>query len=96
MVRQCALLSVSRSSLYHRPKETSQQALSLMREMDRQYLETPFYGSRRDEGIAGPAGHAGKPEAGAAAHETDGTACYLPAASHQLNRRRNAGSIPIC
>ena len=47
IVRQCALLGVSRSSLYHRPKETSQQALSLMREMDRQHLETPFYGSRR-------------------------------------------------
>ena len=46
-VRQCALLGVSRSSLYYRPKETSQQALSLMMEMDRQYLETPFYGSRR-------------------------------------------------
>ena len=47
MVRQCALLSVSRSSLYYRPKETSQQDLFLMRELDRQYLETPFYGSRR-------------------------------------------------
>ena len=44
IVRQCALMGVSRSSLYYRPKETSQQALSLMREMDRQYLETPFYG----------------------------------------------------
>ena len=47
IVRQCALLDVSRSSLYYRPKETSRQDLSLMREMDRQYLETPFYGSRR-------------------------------------------------
>ena len=47
IVRQCALLGVSRSSLYYRPKETSQQDLSLMRELDRQYLETPFYGSRR-------------------------------------------------
>ena len=47
IVRQCALLGVSRSSLYYRPRETSQQDLSLMREMDRQYLETPFYGSRR-------------------------------------------------
>ena len=47
IVRQCALLGVGRSSLYYRPKETSQQDLSLMREMDRQYLETPFYGSRR-------------------------------------------------
>ena len=46
IVRQGALLGVSRSSLYYRAKETSQQDLSLMREMDRQYLETPFYGSR--------------------------------------------------
>ena len=47
IVRQCALLGVSRSSLYYRPKETSQQDLSLMQAMDRQYLESPFYGSRR-------------------------------------------------
>ena len=46
-VRQCALLGVSRSSLYYRPKGASEEDLSLMREMDRQYLETPFYGSRR-------------------------------------------------
>ena len=47
IVRQCALLGVSRSSLYYRAKETSQKDLSLMRKLDRQYLETPFYGSRR-------------------------------------------------
>ena len=47
IVRQCALLDVSRSSLHHRPKETSQQVLSLMQAMDRQYPETPFHGSRR-------------------------------------------------
>ena len=47
IVRQCALLGVSRSSLYYHPKATSEEDLSLMREMDRQYLETPFYGSRR-------------------------------------------------
>ena len=47
IVRQCALVGVSRSSLYYRPKATSEENLSLMREMDRQYLETPFYGSRR-------------------------------------------------
>ena len=47
IVRQCALLGLSRSSLYYRPKETTQQDLSLMAEIDRQYLETPFYGSRR-------------------------------------------------
>ena len=47
IVRQCALLGVSRSSLYYRAKGASGEALSLMREMDRQYLDTPFYGSRR-------------------------------------------------
>ena len=47
VVRQCQLMGVSRSSLYYRAKGTSQQDLSLMRELDRHYLETPFYGSRR-------------------------------------------------
>ena len=47
VVRQCQLLGVSRSSFYYRAKGTSPQDLSLMREIDRQYLETPFYGSRR-------------------------------------------------
>ncbi len=47
VVRQCAMLDLSRSSLYYRAKVTSQQDLSLMRELDRQYLETPFHGSRR-------------------------------------------------
>ena len=47
VVRQCALLGVSRSSLYYRAKGAYQEDLSLMRDMDRQYLETPFYGSRR-------------------------------------------------
>ena len=40
-------MGVSRSSLYYRPKETPPGDLSLMQAMDRQYLETPFYGSRR-------------------------------------------------
>ena len=47
IVRQCALLGVSRSSLYYRPRGASEDNLSLMSEMDQQYLETPFYGSRR-------------------------------------------------
>ena len=47
IARQCALLGVSRSSLYYRPKAVSEEDLSLMGEIDRQYLETPFYGSRR-------------------------------------------------
>ena len=45
--RQCALLGVARSSLYYRPREASGENLALMQSMDRQYLDTPFYGSRR-------------------------------------------------
>ena len=47
VVRQCALLGVSRSSIYYRPTMASEADLTLMQAMDRQYLETPFYGSRR-------------------------------------------------
>lgn len=47
LVHQCALLNVSRSSLYYQPTEASAQDLELMTIMDRQYLKTPFYGSRR-------------------------------------------------
>ena len=47
LVRQCALLGVSRSSIYYRPRAASEEDLFLMGEIDRQYLETPFYGSRR-------------------------------------------------
>ena len=44
IVRQCALVGVSRSSLYYRPQGAFEEELSLMGEIDRQYLETPFYG----------------------------------------------------
>ena len=47
LVRQCALLWESRSSLYYRPRAASEEDLPLMEEIDRQYLETPFFGSRR-------------------------------------------------
>ena len=47
LVRQCPLLGVSPSSVYYRPRAASQEDLSLMGEIDRQYLETPFFGSKR-------------------------------------------------
>ena len=47
IVRQCNLLEVSQSGLYYRPRGISEEDLSLMQALDRQYLETPFYGSRR-------------------------------------------------
>jgi putative transposase len=47
VVRQCTLLSISRSSVYYQPVKTSQENLKLMKLIDQQYLERPFYGSRR-------------------------------------------------
>ena len=92
IVRQCMLLGVSRSSLYYRAKGASEADLSLMREMDRQYLETPF---EADEGLAGPAGYTSKPEAGAAADESHGAAGHLQASQNQpTGARVSSLSLP--
>ena len=45
--KQCALLSISRSSFYYRPKGETALNLALMRRIDEQFLETPFYGVRQ-------------------------------------------------
>ena len=45
--RQCRLLRVSRSSVYHRPKGESAENLALMRRIDDLFLTHPFYGSRQ-------------------------------------------------
>ena len=45
--RQCRLLRVSRSSVYHRPKGESAENLALMGRIDKLFLEYPFYGSRQ-------------------------------------------------
>ena len=47
LVRQCSLLDVSRAWVYYRPVPTRAEDLELMILMDRQYLKTPFYGSRK-------------------------------------------------
>ncbi len=45
--RQCELLGLGRSSYYYEPVPESAANLALMRQIDEQYLATPFYGSRR-------------------------------------------------
>jgi len=46
--RQCALLHVSRSSVYYTPNRTeSEENLALMRLIDEEYLRHPFYGVPR-------------------------------------------------
>ncbi len=47
LVRQCHLVSISRSSYYYEGSGESDLNLELMRRIDEQFLETPFYGSRQ-------------------------------------------------
>jgi putative transposase len=45
--KQCKLLSISRSSFYYMPKGETAMNLMLMRQIDEQFLETPFFGVRQ-------------------------------------------------
>jgi len=47
IVRQCELLSISRSGFYCQPAGEMPLNLDLMRLIDAQFLETPWYGSRQ-------------------------------------------------
>jgi putative transposase len=45
--RQCEIIGLARSSWYYEPGSESAENLALMRQIDKQYLKTPFYGSRK-------------------------------------------------
>ncbi len=47
VVRQCELVSISRSGFYYQPAGETAENLALMRLIDAQFLETPWYGSRQ-------------------------------------------------
>jgi len=47
IVKQCELVSISRSSYYYEGKGESGFNLELMRLIDEQFMEKPFYGSRQ-------------------------------------------------
>ncbi len=62
--QQCALLSIHRSSFYYTLQGETDQNLALMRLIDVQFLDTPFFGVRqmtwhlrscRDRGPSGAA-----------------------------------------
>jgi putative transposase len=53
VARQCELLELPRSTWYYAPAGESAENLALMRAIDRQYLATPFYGSRRLAAVLG-------------------------------------------
>ncbi len=47
VTRQCLLLGLKRSTYYYQPKGESLFNLRLLRLIDEQFLETPFYGTRQ-------------------------------------------------
>jgi putative transposase len=47
IARQCELLGLARSTYYHEAAGESEENLRLMRLIDEQFLERPFFGSRR-------------------------------------------------
>lgn len=47
IVRQCELVDLPRSTWYHAPVGETAENLALMKRIDAQYLQTPFYGSRK-------------------------------------------------
>jgi putative transposase len=56
--RQCELLDLPRSTFYYRPATETDENLCLMRLLDKQYMKTPFYGSRKMVEALGELGYA--------------------------------------
>ena len=81
IVRQCELVSISRSGFYRAPAPETAVNLALMRLIDEQFLETPWYGSRQMARHLRRLRPRGRPQAGAAADGADGAGADLPAAA---------------
>lgn len=45
--RQCELLGINRSSLYYTPTPETEENLAIMKMIDKKYMDTPYFGSRR-------------------------------------------------
>jgi putative transposase len=57
VVRQCALLGLSRASVYYRPRPVSERDLTLMRRLDELHLAHPFLGARKLAKLLQAEGH---------------------------------------
>ena len=55
--RQCELLGLARSSFYYEPQRNDSYNELLMRPIDEQYTQTPFYGVRRITACLREIGH---------------------------------------
>jgi putative transposase len=57
IARQCALLGLHRSGYYYEPCGESEENLQLMRLLDQQYMDTPYYGIGRMQWFLGQKGY---------------------------------------
>lgn len=62
ILRQCVLLGLARASFYYRPVGESAYNLRLMRLIDEQYINTPFYGVAKVTQCLRLAGHLVNPK----------------------------------
>jgi len=58
VVLQCKLLKLNRASFYYSPKLESQYNLELMKLIDQEYMNYPFFGSRQMKRHLNSQGHA--------------------------------------
>ena len=80
IVRQCELVSISRSSHYYTGKGES--TLKLMRLLDAQFLSTPWYGSRQMARHLRRQGYGVRPQADSPIDAADGSDGHLPQAAN--------------
>lgn len=57
VVRQCKLLKLNRSSYYYSPKLENEYNLELMKMIDQEYMNYPFFGSRQMKRYLNRQGH---------------------------------------
>ena len=81
--KQCGLLSLSRSSFYYEAKGETDLNLDLMRRIDKQFLETPFYGVGQMTVASEERGPSRQREAHPAVDAPHGANADLPEAQHQ-------------
>ena len=83
IVRQCELASISRSSFYREPTAENEATLRLMRLIDEQFLETPWYGSAADGTASAAQRLVCRAPSCPSADDQDGVGADLPAPQDQ-------------
>lgn len=76
--RQCQLLGLNRATYYYTPAQESSENLALMRLIDAQYLQTPFYGYPRMTAYLRQQGYAVNPKRIARLMQLMGLQALLP------------------